>query len=170
MIWEAVAALLVGGAVLWLVLAPLVRPEAVLPPVVEPEDPLETPRGQSLAALKELDFDRAMGKLSDADYASLRAAYTAEALAALREDPTGVDADPARADADPAEALIAARSQARHGGAAATCTRCGPRAESDAIYCSECGGALGTAACPACGTTLRADGRFCDRCGTAAAA
>ena len=145
MIWEAVAALLVGGAVLWLVLAPLVRPEAVLPPVVEPEDPLETPRGQSLAALKELDFDRAMGKLSDADYASLRAAYTAEAL-------------------------IAARAQARHGGAAATCTRCGPRAESDAIYCSECGGALGTAACPACGTTLRADGRFCDRCGTAAAA
>jgi hypothetical protein len=162
MMWEAVAALLLGGAVLWLLLGPLLRPEAVRPAPLEPEDPLETRRGQSLAALKELDFDRAMGRLSDADYASLRAAYTAEALAALRDE-----AEP-EAAADPAEALIAAR--ARSVGVSASCRRCGPRPEADSRFCSECGGALGTSECPGCGALLRPDGRFCDQCGTAAAA
>lgn len=164
MVWEAVAALLVGAAVLWLVLAPLVRPEVARPLALEPEDPLETRRGQSLAALKELDFDREMGKLSDDDYASLRATYTSEALAALRDE--AGEAGPPPADA--AEALIAARARRREG--AATCPRCGPRAEADARFCSECGGALHAAACRGCGAGLRPDGRFCDRCGTAAAA
>jgi hypothetical protein len=172
MILEAVAALLVGAAVLWLVLAPLVRPEVARPLALEPEDPLETRRGQSLAALKELDFDREMGKLSDDDYASLRLAYTSEALAALRDEAADAGGAPATsADAGPgdaAEALIAARARRREG--VAVCPRCGPRTEADAYFCSECGGALHAAACRGCGAGLRPDGRFCDRCGTAAAA
>lgn len=175
MVWEAVAALLVGAAVLWLVLAPLVRPEVARPLALEPEDPLETRRGQSLAALKELDFDREMGKLSDDDYASLRAAYTSEALAALRDEAGEAGPPPAThgatvdgGAADAAEALIAARARRREG--AVACPRCGPRVEADAQFCSECGGALHAAACRGCGAGLRPDGRFCDRCGTAAAA
>lgn len=160
-LWEAVAALLVGGAVLWLVLEPLLRPQVPRPPALEPEDPLETRRGQSLAALKELDFDREMGKLSDEDYATLRATYTAEALAALRaEEPAATAID------DPAEALIA---RAR-GASGTACADCGPRPEPDARFCSECGGALGAAACAVCGAVLRPDARFCESCGTAAAA
>jgi hypothetical protein len=179
MLWEALAALLLGGAALWLVLAPLVRPERVRQLALEPEDPLETRRGQSLAALKELDFDREMGKLSDADYESLRRTYTAEALAALRDEAgeaagtpvAGADAGARAADAgesDAAEALIAARARRLTG--ASACARCGTRPEADARFCSQCGTALGSAACRQCGAGLRPDGRFCDRCGTAAAA
>ena len=36
-----------------------------------------------MAALREIEFDRETGKLSDDDYASLKAKYTGEALAAL---------------------------------------------------------------------------------------
>lgn len=178
MLWEALAALLLGGAALWLVLAPLVRPGHVRQLALEPEDPLETRRGQSLAALKELDFDREMGKLSDADYESLRRTYTAEALAALRDEagePAGPPAAGANSDADvdagepdAAEALIAARARRLTG--ASGCARCGTRPEADARFCSQCGTALGSAACRQCGAGLRPDGRFCDRCGTAAAA
>ena len=59
MIAEVVAAVLVGFALFWLVAQPLVAPglEAVV--VDEPPDPEETPRGQALLALKEIEFDRA---------------------------------------------------------------------------------------------------------------
>ena len=179
MLWEVLAALLLGAATLWLVLMPLVRPEPLRPATYEPEDPLETRRGQSLVALKELDFDREMGKLSDDDYAALRAAYTREALAALRDDDGDTDGgsnDDAAQDA--AERLIAAHASRAAGSAAtsgvarasAECARCGPRPEADARFCSACGGTIGAAACRSCGAGLRPDGRFCERCGAAAAA
>ena len=38
----------------------------------EPEDLEETPKGIALAALREIEFDRATGKLSDEDYARSR--------------------------------------------------------------------------------------------------
>jgi hypothetical protein len=116
MLLEAVAAALVGVAALLLVLSPLFSPPSRVPPAVEPLDPEETPRGVALTALKEIDFDRETGKLSDADYSFLKAKYTALALDALR-------AEEARApDAD-----------------RASCRTCGPRPEPDAIFCSTCG-------------------------------
>lgn len=178
MVWEVVAAVLVGAAALWLVLSPIVRPEPLRPAALEPEDPEETRRGQSLGALRELEFDREMGKVSDEDYATLKAAYTAEALAVLREEA----ADPVAATSDDrAEQLIAARARLRGAvsgneaagviaAATVTCVNCGPRPEADARFCSSCGAAVGGAACRGCGTALRPDGRFCDQCGTAAAA
>ncbi|HZA97170.1 MAG TPA: hypothetical protein VE399_00240, partial [Gemmatimonadales bacterium] len=68
MVLEAVAAALVGILALWLVLQPLISSGRTLPPPFEPIDPEETPRGAALAALKEIDFDRETGKLSDSDY------------------------------------------------------------------------------------------------------
>jgi len=41
-------------------------------------------RRSRCAALKEIEFDRATGKLSDADYEQLKAKYTEAALAAMR--------------------------------------------------------------------------------------
>src|SRR6058998_3560197 len=52
----------------------------------DPDDDL-SPRAVALRALKEIDFDRATGKLSDEDYGTLHARYTAEALDALRGSP-----------------------------------------------------------------------------------
>src|SRR5213082_469060 len=42
----------------------------------------------AVAALREIEFDRATGKLSDADYAQLKEQYTREALASMRRAQT----------------------------------------------------------------------------------
>jgi hypothetical protein len=122
MLLEAVAAALVGLAGLLLVLQPLLRRHHRPPPPAEPIDPEETPRGIALAALKEIDFDRETGKLSEADYQFLKAKYTGLALEALRAE----ESRPAA----PAEALSPGPLD---------CPTCGPRPEPDAIFCSTCG-------------------------------
>src|SRR5688572_32202555 len=102
MLWEAGAAAAVGLLVLWLVLAPLGAREPALlerEEPEEPEEPEETPRGAALAALKEIEFDRATDKLADGDYAELKAQYTAEAVAAMR-------AEDAERRVDDVEAMI----------------------------------------------------------------
>ena len=133
MLLEVLAAALVGVAALWLVLQPLLRPQRMTAAIIEPLDPEETPRGIALAALKEIDFDRETGKLSDGDYELLRAKYTRVALEALRTEAAGVTPDAI-------EAMVAARVRKIHSAETqAHCTTCGPRPESDAIFCSTCG-------------------------------
>jgi ribosomal protein L40E len=63
-------------------------------------------------ALRELEFDRETGKISESDYGPLKARYTEQALAVMRA------------------------------GSAPVCEKCGPRPESDAEFCSNCGSAL----------------------------
>ena len=111
MIWlEAVAAALVGLALLLVVLGPLISREPV-PAIVddEPEDLEETPKGIALSALKEIEFDQATGKLSDEDYAMLKGKYTAQALQALRAEDGHARRGERRAGI---EAVIAARAVA----------------------------------------------------------
>ncbi|HKY97673.1 MAG TPA: hypothetical protein VJL35_07440 [Gemmatimonadaceae bacterium] len=67
---------------------------------------------QAIDALREIEFDRATGKLSDTDYASLKASYTQQAVEAMRS------------------------------GNGPVCDVCGPRPEADARFCSNCGRAL----------------------------
>jgi hypothetical protein len=161
---EAVAAVVLGGLVLWIILAPLFRAPAAVPAFLEPLDPEETRRGIALIALKEIDFDRATGKLSEADYESLKAKYTGEALAALREEESPADA---------VEALIADRVKVlRSSGAAGSmhsCPQCGPRPEPDPKFCSNCGGQLTVMTeCRVCHARLEIGSKFCSACGVAA--
>lgn len=158
---EAVAAVALGALVLWYILSPLFRPATAAPAFLDPLDPEETRRGIALIALKEIDFDRATGKLSDADYQALKEKYTHEAVAAMREEDVSVD---------PVEALIAERArtlgpaEAVAGGQ--VCPRCGPRPEPDARFCSNCGGGLvSPAACRVCHAPLEPGSRFCSNCG-----
>jgi double zinc ribbon protein len=175
MLAEALLAVLVGGAVLWVVLSPLLRPglPRALPP--EPIDPEETPKGLALTALKEIDFDRETGKLSQADYELLKARYTAAALEAMRHE---TEAGP-----DDIEAIIAAKVRALRYASAPTppngpagppgpaCPACGPRPEPDAIFCSSCGRHLSPRlACDRCGAALTPESRFCEACGRQVAA
>ncbi|HYF39429.1 MAG TPA: hypothetical protein VD930_07085, partial [Gemmatimonadales bacterium] len=110
----------------------------------------ETPRGVALSALKEIEFDRQTGKLSEQDYELLKSRYTAAALEALRQDsePTG-----AEMVSDDVESIIADRVRALRFASDATssdtaahftssgpnCSSCGPRPEPDALFCSTCG-------------------------------
>ena len=170
MLAEVVAAVLLGALALWLVLWPMFTRMPSRPRPVEPPDPEETARGVALTALKEIEFDRETGKLSDEDYRLLKEKYTAQALEALRAEQQEVAPDDV-------EALIAHRVRALRSAAASAppgarvCATCGPRPEPDAVFCSTCGGSLpAPAACARCGTPLSADSRFCEGCGSRVAA
>ena len=110
------------------------------------------------------EFDRETGKLSEDDYASLKAKYTGEALAALR-------AEGSAGPAPDLEAMISARVRSLTGGSPPPCPTCGPRPESDAAFCSTCGLRLDTGrSCGSCGAALPPDSGFCERCGASVAA
>lgn len=113
----------------------------------------------AIVALREIEFDRATGKLSDSDYDELCARYTERALQAMRSgEGTAVDTDPVEA------AVLAYRARM------VACSRCGPRPEAGAIYCSNCGGYL-PGACGRCGSTVSESGAaFCTNCGCQLAA
>jgi hypothetical protein len=150
---------LLSIGVLGYVLAPVVvgvkrRPAQPLPPRRDREDDL------AIAALREIEFDRATGKLSDSDYAVLRERYASQALATMR---SGGAKTPVVEDA--AEAAVRAYRSAHP-----TCGKCGIRPETDAIYCSNCGNYL-PGKCVSCGVAVTAAGvRYCLDCGTRLAA
>jgi hypothetical protein len=182
MILEIVAALVVGVIALGLVLEPLLRRVRGGPALdLDQPDPEDTPRGIALSALKEIEFDKATGKLSDADYSMLKDRYTTVALEAMRAED---QASAARVSpmmqpkaSDPVEAIIAAKVRALRSASASNesdapvCPDCGPRPEPDAIFCSTCGRRLPTGvACGGCGAPLPPDGKFCEACGRKVAA
>jgi hypothetical protein len=166
MLLETIAAALVGAAALWLVLRPIYAPPRLKPPALEPLEPEETAKGVALAALKEIEFDRETGKLSDADYELLKRQYTAAALEALRAEPAeGAHADVEAMIVLRVEALRSASATAPAG--APVCRSCGPRPEADAVYCSSCGERVaGGAACARCGAVPAPGSRFCEGCGS----
>ena len=119
----------------------------------------------AVAALREIEFDRATGKLSDADYADLKTRYTARALEAMRVDEGASAASGVPMGDDAAEAaVLAIRRRLRN------CARCGPRPETDAVYCSSCGTYLDEK-CAGCGRVVEEAGAsFCAGCGRQLAA
>jgi hypothetical protein len=180
---EVVAAALVGVAVVWLVLQPLIAPGRPSAPVYEPPEAEETPKGIALAALKEIEFDRETGKLSDEDYDFLKRKYTGVALEALRAEEGTAPAEPvgpamaSGGGAGDVEVMIAARVRALRSAAtsappgAPACPTCGPRPEPQAVFCSTCGQRLQPGgACAGCGAEVIPGSRFCERCGTSVAA
>jgi hypothetical protein len=109
----------------------------------------------AVAALREIEFDRVTGKLSDADYAQLKEQYTRQALATMRRSTLETSAAE-----DEVESAIRAYRIARP-----TCGSCGPRPESDAVFCSNCGRYL-PGRCEQCGRQVEEAGaRFCSACG-----
>ncbi len=153
-----VAGLLIAVVAVLLVLEPLLRAAAGRPVELavplfadsdDEEDPLQRRRDRALAALREIAFDQATGKLSDDDHARLQAKYQAEALEALR----AVDAAEATdrrtdgpTDGDAVERLIAeARAQARTR-KQRFCEECGAPLEGSGKFCVACGSSVAVGA------------------------
>jgi hypothetical protein len=119
----------------------------------------ERPDGDvsAIDVLREIEFDRATGKLSDADYGALKSTYTTRALAELR---VPVSADSATA---PSRAVGPAPGVVLH---PRSCPDCGTGARADALYCINCARYL-AGICPVCGGPVRLPAaRFCSGCGT----
>jgi hypothetical protein len=185
--WELVAGLLVALAALALVLEPLVLPRRAAVPAAEDDvdlgDPAESdsPKVRSLLALREIEFDRATGKLSEDDYRRLRAKYESDAIAAIRAEEEAARAGVAAA-AEPAGRGTSASGSERaeelirraRQSASRTCPTCGPRPEPNAVFCSRCGRSLlepaALARCRNCGAPLLDGAKFCAQCGGAIAA
>jgi hypothetical protein len=149
-----VIGLLVAVAAVLLVLDPILRPRTVAPAAPgfldEPDDdPKEQRKELALAALKEIEFDRETGKLSDADYQSMLARYTKEAVEALRDTEAagaaggnghgsaGAGRPGGGEDVDPIERLIAEARVANRG--RRFCSNCGAALEGSGRFCVECG-------------------------------
>jgi Double zinc ribbon len=167
---EFVVGVLLAAATVWFVLQPILLASGMEPAGVDdgaddegedPDDDFST-RAVAIRALREIEFDRATGKLSDADYDGLRAKYTAEALAAMRAEEGRVAAV---GSAAPSTRPSSPDSRP-------TCPTHGPRPEPDALFCSDCGRRLGTAPgyCARCGSALERDARYCNGCGRRVAA
>jgi hypothetical protein len=118
---------------------------------------LEREKALALRSIKELEFDHAMGKVSEADYAEMSARLRARAAGLLRQlDASGVYRDliaseierraasmpePARPVPPPApQAARLPEAEAR------LCAACETRNESDARFCKGCGARLETRA------------------------
>jgi hypothetical protein len=107
------------------------------------DDPVQRRRDRALAALREIEFDKATGKLSDEDHQRLYAKYSAEAIEAIKAADAAVSPalPPSRppASEDAIEALIAsARADAKRTGRR-FCQECGARLEGTGRFCVECG-------------------------------
>ena len=80
-----------------------------------------------LRSLKELEFDRGMGKVNEADFAEIGGRLRARAMELMQAIDRAEAAPPVRA---------AARSAPRDG---RTCAACGTANDADAKFCKQCG-------------------------------
>lgn len=122
---------------------------------------VEEERGRLRQALDELEQDRATGKMSPSDYATLRA----KLLASAERLDVSVPSEAATPDRTAeAEALVLRLREER-----VRCAVCGVRPEPGARYCSSCGRHLHP--CSGCGARPEEVGaRYCSACGRPLAA
>ncbi len=147
---------------------------------------LEARREALYAALKDLEFDHEMGKLSAEDYAALRERYTVQAVAVLQQlDALAAEEPPVVGQGDAAagpevevsaekemEREVAALRQATKTRAPLVCPVCRRACQPGDTFCAGCGASLADVSegrCPECGAEYVAGDRFCVRCGVALA-
>ncbi len=102
---------------------------------------LEREKLLTLRSLKDLEFDKAMGKVSAADAAPIEARLRERAMVIMR-DLDSRESLRARIEAD-----LAGRQATGHGPQAPGLCSCGTANDSDAKFCKACGRNLGSAAC-----------------------
>lgn len=124
-------------------------------------------RDATYAAIKDLEFDHAMGKLSDADYGSMRAKYETKAVGILQELDQFKATQKRAPQPGESDAEIERQVKVlRRGTAAPTrCPKCGTPYGPDDAFCAKCGESLRGVRCRTCGTRGAPDDRFCARCG-----
>ena len=133
-------------------------------PVIEN---LVTQRDATYSAIKDLENDHTMGKLSDGDYRSLRAKYETKAVAILQElDGLGGSKSNGKAIAnDESIESEIARLRRASANTSLNCPKCGTPHIADDVFCAKCGSSLRGVRCPSCGKRGALGGKFCSKCG-----
>ena len=101
-------------------------------------------KDQLLAAIKEAEFDRALGKMEAEEYEPLHGELEAEAVGVLQQLERLDSGPQVRASQDQIEVEVAARRQRELEPVA--CSECGAQHDSQDRFCSQCGAKLGTSA------------------------
>jgi uncharacterized membrane protein len=103
---------------------------------------LEREKQALLKALKELDFDHQMGKVSAKDFAEISAQYRARAIRVMRQlDDAGRDYE-AMIAKDLAARMKQSTVDSPQPTASDKCPKCSTRNDADAEFCKKCGGKL----------------------------
>ena len=105
---------------------------------------LAAERDDALAALRELDFDRDVGKVNGEDYGDQHRVLEATAMAALRALDELGGADVRSLEARVLEEVAETRRRANSlvVASTATCPSCGKRRLAEHRFCPHCGGTL----------------------------
>lgn len=105
---------------------------------------LEHDKGLVLRAIKELEFDRAMGKVGDADFEEIGGRLRARAMTIMEDlERTPVDAPPPRVAGSRGAAARGARaSDSSPAAAERRCGSCGDPVDTTAKFCPHCGARL----------------------------
>ncbi len=123
-------------------------------------------REAAYAAIRDLEVDHTMGKLSDADYKAMRAKCEAKAVGILQQLDTltaaSKQAHPASEDSIESEVRRLRRGPST---GLLRCPKCGAAHTPGDAFCAKCGAALRGARCPNCGTRAALGDSFCARCG-----
>ena len=124
------------GAGLYATLAPLVRKEDDVKPVLSTRSrvSLEREKALVLRSIKELEFDRAMGKMSAADFDEMANRLRARAISLIKALDAPTPDYRARVEEDLASRVSLASSNAGSGLCA-----CGTQNDADARFCKACG-------------------------------
>lgn len=134
---------------------PLFRQEPLAVLTADELDPnlenLLSAREATYSAIKDLESDHAQGKLSDADYHTLRSKYETKAIAILQQ-----------LDLVESNSMVKPQPVAMSDGN--KCAHCGEPFGVKDKFCRRCGANLAPT-CAACGETIKAGARFCARCG-----
>jgi len=123
-----------AGYAAWRAFAPLSGDEGDVTPVSvagRTRAVLEREKLLTLRAIKDLDFDKAMGKVSEQDHAEMTGRLRARAVGLIRQ----LDSTVSYRD-------TIDRDVARRQTAVAACAACGTGNDGDAKFCKSCGAAL----------------------------
>jgi hypothetical protein len=135
------AAVLATGLVATMIhhgLAALLGARTVEPRLTErSREGLERDKALVLRSIKELEFDRAMRKVGDADFAEISASLRARAMSIMQdlEGTLSDDGPVTTATAEPAPDVVATER--------GVCAACAGANDSDARFCKHCGARLG---------------------------
>ena len=148
----------VVGLAAWRTFGPLTREEETGGPQIlggRTRAALEREKTLVLRSIKELEFDRAMGKVSEKDFADMSARLRSRAAGLIRQLDAGagyldqIEQEIAKRTGSGAPDPPSRRSDPRIAGsesgitAANTCASCSTANDPDARFCKHCGASLG---------------------------